>query len=354
MNKILEIIKNETDNSVLVSRSDIENFNNCSQLIVNESQEAIFYKDGQALDLFSSGRHELNSDNVPIFKRLFANLFGGKTPFTCQVYFINKVSVLDLLWGTDSPITLEDPKYHIIINVRSFGQKGIRVSDSRKFVVKVVGTMKEFNMDNVKRSIKGMLLIAVKEVLASAIDEKGISILQISSHLSELSSLVEEKLNANLDKYGLEVESFVISAINPSENDLEKLTEAKNKALEMTTLAEARARSRQVEGYTYQEQRQFDVLENAAKNNGVGGSMIGAGMGLGMGVSLGGISKDIAEQSMNNTTICPSCHKKINIGSKFSSFCGSKIETSRFCPECGTKISSSSKFCPNCGTKVGE
>lgn len=122
----------------------------------------------------------------------------------------------------------------------------------------------------------------------------------------------------------------------------------------MTTLAEARARSRQVEGYTYQEQRQFDVLENAAKNNGVSGSMIGAGMGLGMGVSLGGISKDIAEQSMNNTTICPSCHKKINIGSKFCSFCGSKIETSRFCPECGTKISSSSKFCPNCGTKVGE
>ena len=111
----LDVIKCETGNNVLVTKSSIENFNTKSQLIVNEAQEALFYKDGHALDLFGAGRHSLTTDNLPFLKKLFGAIFGGKNAFTCEVFFINKVSVLDILWGTDSPIVLEDPKYNLIV-----------------------------------------------------------------------------------------------------------------------------------------------------------------------------------------------------------------------------------------------
>lgn len=144
MGNELSVIKCETDNFQLVTKSTIENFNAKSQLVVNESQEALFYKDGQALDLFASGRHSLDTENLPFLKRIFGKIFGGTTPFTCEVFFINKVSVMDIPWGTDSPIVLEDPKYHLIVGVRANGQTGIRVKDSRKFVVKVVGQLREY------------------------------------------------------------------------------------------------------------------------------------------------------------------------------------------------------------------
>ena len=133
----LHVIEQEMTNDQLVVRHHVEDFNAKSQLIVYESQEALFYKNGQALDLFPSGRHELTSENVPLLKRIFGGLFGGKTPLPCDVYFINKVNVLDVIWGTDSPIELEDPKYHLLVRVRANGQTGIRVKDSRRFAAGV-------------------------------------------------------------------------------------------------------------------------------------------------------------------------------------------------------------------------
>ncbi|MBE7087568.1 MAG: SPFH domain-containing protein [Clostridiales bacterium] len=371
---VLSLISLEMDNSQLVAKSHIEDFNTKSQLVVNESQEALFYKDGQALDLFAAGRHSLDTANLPIFKRIFGKLFGTNTPFTCEVFFINKVSVLDIYWGTDTPILVEDPKYNLLVHVRANGQTGIHVKDSRKFVVKVVGQLKEFTVDSVRRTIKGMLISNIKEVIASAIIEKGISILDITSKLGELNELITAKINERIDSIGLEVENFYIGTLLGDDGDLDKLREMKERRLEvmteaeleafkMTTLSQARAKARAMEGYTYQEERHYDVLEGAAKNESSAGGFVNMGVGLGMGV---GVSREVGkmmtdstaqaqqqQQIQNTPSVCPNCQNPVAAGAKFCPNCGTSLEVKvSFCSNCGTKCDPNAMFCSTCGNKL--
>lgn len=376
---LLQLIEQEMTNDQLVVRSHIEDFNAKSQLIVYESQEAIFYKNGQALDLFGPGRHTLSSENVPVLKRFFSHLFGGKTPLPCDVYFVNKVNVLDIIWGTDSPVQLEDPKYPMLVSVRANGQTGVRVKDSRRFLVNVVGQLKEYTVDGVRRAIKGMMMAAIKESIAVAIVEKKISILEVATKLTELSATIGQKLNGAIADLGIETTHFTLSAILPSDGDLDEL-----KALKKTMMnteadmyrerreSETRAYARATEGYTYQEERRFDVMEGAAKNEGgAGGSFINMGVGLGMGAGVGkemgnmyaGIMQPNAPVPTPNAAapsasaptaekVCPSCGAPVAAGAKFCSNCGQAQPQVKFCPECGTRCEAGSKFCMNCGTKL--
>lgn len=376
MSNFLNVIQLEQNNFVLVEKSHVEDFNTKTQLVVNESQEAIFYKDGQALDLFKSGRHTLNTDNVPLLKKMFNAIFNRKTPFTCDVYFINKVNVLDLLWGTDTPITLEDPKYHLIVNVRGNGQSGVRIIDSRKFVVKVVGQLQSFTQDDIKKSIKGILLAHAKSLIANEIVKNNISILEINTKLVELSKILEDRLNEELEEYGLNLTKFFINTITCSNDDLMMLRETKEKYLALTTdieiealkeikLGEAKARARAAQGFTYQDERKFDVLQEAAGNEGSGANLMGAGIGLGMGAGIGaGIGKAAmgigeAMSAPSNTSAptggisCPNCNASLPSGAKFCSQCGTPVPTNKFCTNCGNKVDANAKFCPNCGNKIG-
>ena len=369
----LDVIKCVSQNYVLVEKSTVEDFNTKSQLIVNEAQEALFYKDGQALDLFGAGRHSLNTENLPLLKRLYGAIFGGKTPFSCEVFFINKVSVLDTVWGTSSPVPLVDPKYDLLIGVRANGQTGIRVKDSRKFVVRVVGQLPEYTVDSVRRAIKGTIMVAVKEVIASTIIEQGVSILEITTRLSELSRIMQDKLNTALDDLGLEVVHFTVNTIVAGDEDLTKLREAKENTLERRTnadlgayemgvMSEARAKARAMEGYTYQEERKFDVMQAAAENKGTAGGMIGAGVGLGVGLGVmdearrttaSTIEQQGAAPAAPATRSCPHCGHSIPKQAKFCPECGQQLPPeNKFCTECGTQLAPGSKFCPECGTRV--
>ena len=364
----LDVIKCEMDNSLLVTKSTVENFNAKSQLIVNESQEALFYKDGQALDLFASGRHTLNSDNLPVLKRLFASVFGGKTPFACEVFYINKVSVLDLMWGTSSPIPVEDPLYHFVLDVKAYGQTGVRVKDSRKFVVKVVGQLHEYTVSSINKALRGAMMAIIKETIAAAIVKKGISILEITAHLTELSDDILARLNERLDDLGIALEHFYIENIEADDKDISKLrdikAEVESEAYKLRRLSEARAYARNIEGYTYQDERKFDVLENAASNTGTGGTLINAGLGLGVGLgvmnevgkvagsSLSGQQQPQQPQQDAATKTCAQCGASVPANAKFCLSCGSQMPVARFCTECGEKLMPNAKFCPNCGTKA--
>lgn len=359
-NDLLDVIKFEGDNSNVVHRSVIEDFNSKSQLIVNESQEALFYKDGQALDLFASGRHALTTDNLPLLRRLVGKLFGGKTPYSCEVYFINKVNALDVLWGTDSPIALEDPKYGLLISVRSNGTMAFKIDDSRRFVVNVVGQLKDYSVDGVKRGVKGAIMSIIKNSISKAIVEEGVSILEIGTKLMDLSNSCRELINKEIAYLGIKLERFYINSIACSDEDLAMLKEAKAKAASLVVEAKAKAESRRIQGFDYRTERQFDVLETAAGNEGaVAGSMIGAGVGLGAGVGIGGAIGGVASQAITQQpagSVCPKCGAQVPAGSKFCPMCGEKIEVAagEFCPQCGQKLAPGAKFCPNCGAKVGQ
>ena len=369
-----EVISCVTDNSLLVTKSQVENFTANSVLIVNESQEALFYKDGNALDLFPAGRHILSADKTPLLNKIFKKLFGGvEEVFDCEVFFINKVQVLDVLWGTPTPITLEDPRYHLIVNVKSSGQTGLRIKDSRRFVVGVVGQLPEFTVESVRRAIKGAMMSSLTSLIAQTVVNEGVGILEISTRLESLSAAVQKRLNEKLEDLGLEIVHFEIATIFADEKDLQKLREAKEKAFEIGELSRARAAARAVEGYTYQDEQKFEVLKTAAANSGTAGGMINAGVGLGVGLGMVNEVRNTTANAIQQSNApagapatCPSCGNSLPAGAKFCANCGNAIpvhpvcpscsaplpDGARFCTQCGQPVAPAKHFCPDCGSEI--
>ena len=139
MAKIADIIKYEGDNSTFIWKHPCEDFYTTTQLIVHESQEAIFFLNGQALDLFGPGRHTLETQNIPIIGKFLSRTTGGETPFHCEVYFINKTEQMAIKWGTDSKVQYIEPTYGFPIALGASGEMSLRAEDSRKLLIKLIG-----------------------------------------------------------------------------------------------------------------------------------------------------------------------------------------------------------------------
>ena len=352
-NKFLDVISCEMDNQTLVHRSEIDNFNFKSQLIVAESQEAVFFKDGKALDVFGPGRYSLNSDNLPLIRNFFEKMFNKKSVFTCSVFFINKAIPLDMKWGTDSPIEVMDPVYHLQLHVGAFGQMGIKIIDSRKFLAKCSGQLHTFTNENIASYLKGALMQVVKEKIAETILKEGVSIKEIPLHLSKIAKRIQEGLGEEFDYYGVECSKFYIMNIRPAEDDMNHL----ENVIAKQYAGRAERAYRDEQGYDYRTERQFNVLENAAKNEGAG-NVMAPGLGLGMGFGVGrGVSNAMAELSSETigkkvTNACPKCGQEVPVGAKFCPNCGEKMDSKKFCPNCGKPLAPGAKFCGECGQKV--
>jgi len=354
---IIDRIKHDGSPELLVWKYRTENnpkdnITMGAQLIVNESQEAIFFKGGQALDVFGPGTHTLSTKNLPLLGKLVNLPFGGETPFTAEIYYVNQVSRLDYKWGTLTPIPVEDPKYGVLVPVGCFGQFGLRVADSRLFVTQIVGTMPEWKGNMVLEYFRGVILTRVKDSVAKYVVERNLSIATITTRIDEISQLVEERLRDEFAKYGLELLKFFITSITIPTEDLKKIQEIDFKAREIERLGDQR----------YQMMRGFDVMEEAAKNPGAPGTLMGAGIGLGIGAKMAGPFSSMTEQATQSVTqtplshssesICPKCQANIPVGSQFCIKCGANLMAVSVCPSCRQTLTTHSKFCPHCGIKI--
>lgn len=354
--KLFDIIKFNGQNDVLVWKFPGEDFNTLSQLIVGESQEAVFYKDGRALDMFGPGRYTLHTQNIPLIRR-FVNLpFNGESPFQCEVYFINKVVSMDIMWGTSEPMSIQDAIYKIILPIRANGQFAVKVVDSRKLLINLVGKINEFNQTTLKQYFKGILMTNIKDFISQQFVQRQISFLEIHSHLREISNGIECLLKKEFLKYGIEILHFSVNEIAPPEDDPSylQLKAALAKKAEMSVI-----------GYNYQQERAYDLLDTAAANEGMSSNIMGAGMGLGLGVNLGNAISESMAKSFHGIAaesterekmpagriqqICPQCGANVPEG-KFCLECGSKLE--RICGKCGARINPGAKFCMECGNKI--
>lgn len=268
-----------------------------SQLIVYPSQTAFFVKGGEILDSFTSGTYTLSSENIPLLNNVINIPFGNETPFKAEVWFINQISKLDMPWGTPQPILLEDPKYKIIVPVRSNGQYGLRIKEPRLFLETLIGNMSVFTADKINQYFKGRLIQSLNSLLAKQIIERNVSILDINTELIPMSSECEAQLNEIMGKYGIEIKEFSIMSVNVPEDDesVIRLKEAK------ATMARLNITGKDI----YQMERSFDVLEKAASNEGSGGQMIGMGVGLGAGVSAGSTMAQMTSQIISTNPTPP-------------------------------------------------
>jgi len=354
---IVEVIKYNGTPDVFAWKYPSEELGTWTQLIVNESQEAVLFRGGRALDVFGSGRHTLETANIPVLNKIINLPFGGRSPFTAEVWYINKVHSLDIKWGTATPIQLQDPKYGIFAPVRSFGQFGIRIEDSKKFLIKLVGTLPSFDKQSLLKFFRGLYITKVKDTISSYLVHKKISILEINAYLDELSTYMKERIEPTLNDYGICLVNFYVNDINIPEDDLavKKLKDALAKKAEMNII-----------GYSYQQERSFDTLEGAATNPGSNSSnLMGAGIGLGMGVSmggamggsLGGIANEINTNS-SETKECPECHMNMDKNKRFCADCGydtQKVDKKKNieikCSRCDSDLTKETKFCLECGKK---
>jgi membrane protease subunit (stomatin/prohibitin family) len=355
---IVDVVKWNANEYLYAWKFPSEELSTWTQLIVSETQEAILMKEGQACGPFKAGRYTLDTKNLPVLTSFLKIPMGGKTPFTAEVWFVNKMMTLDVKWGTPDPIQLQDPKYNIMLPVRAFGQCGIQISDSLEFLLKLVGTMPVFDRNQLTSYFRGVVLTRSKDLIAKKIIKDGISILEISAHLTEISTALQDQLKAELAEFGVNLVNFFVNSINTPEDDpaVAKLKEALARKAEMGIL-----------GFTYQQQRSFDTLEAAAANPGGGqAGVMGAGMGLGMGLGVGGAMGSSMGQMAQNLQFggvaCPKCGMSNQSVAKFCFSCGATLaqrpeqpkddRAILVCDKCGTEVSGGTKFCPGCGKRL--
>ncbi|MCM1276886.1 MAG: SPFH domain-containing protein [Lachnospiraceae bacterium] len=226
---LASLIKYEGGNDVFVWKHPIEDFNLGSQLIVHESQEAIFFKDGRALDLFGAGRYTLATQNLPLLQEIYKLPTNADTVFHSEIYFINMTTQMGVKWGTDSKVRLFDPGSGLHIEIGACGSFNIRVVNSRKLLLKVVGTASElsqnelvgggFTTSAMVGKFKSLVMNKVKSILAKTIKEENINILEIDEHIDELSVKLRNEINITLDDYGLTLPEFFVTSIMTPDDD---------------------------------------------------------------------------------------------------------------------------------------
>lgn len=227
MAQVAQIIKYEGDNNTFVWKHPCEDFNSLTQLVVHESQEALFMMNGQALDLFGPGRHTLETQNIPKLGKLLNLVTGGETPFHCEVYFINKTVQMAIKWGTDSKIRFIEPLMGIPLEIGACGELNLEVSDARKLLVKLVGTTNGIAWGeggagftkSLQNCFRPLISNAVKAHFTSAIKTQQINILEIDENLEALSEVLRRQIVPGFEEYGLTIPQFYISNVALPEND---------------------------------------------------------------------------------------------------------------------------------------
>lgn len=412
--EIAQILKYEGDNSTFVWKHPIEDFNSMTQLIVHESQEAIFFMNGQALDLFGPGRYTLETQNIPKLGKLLNRTTGDQTPFHCEVYFVNKTEQMSIKWGTDSKVQYIEPTYGFPISIGASGEMSLSIDDSRKLLVKLVGTENFLGQQKMVSFFRAVLMTRVKTYIAQTMKSGAINIFEVDEKLVEFSQLIKKMLINDFLDYGVVLERFFVTNILKPDGDRQyerfkdlhfrqyaDIAEAKlnqqidvinaQTAAQKTVIAsQAMATKRAQEGYTYQQERGFDVAERVAQNEAVGQfTNIGVGLGTmaGVGGAVGGVVgstvNDVIHSAIpnqesgvkclkcgallppnakfclncggkikmvpDNSMICPVCGKVTPLG-KFCMECGAQLVNK--CPKCGTEIPLGAKFCLECGEKI--
>ena len=352
--KLYDIIEYINNDNLLAYKHPCEDFNTNSKLIVRESQVAIFVKNGKICDVFSAGRYNLKTENIPILKKLINIATKGETSFSAEVYFFDTTDIMSVKWGTACPMELQDSRYNVILKVGASGEAMFSISNCENFLRKILGTKGSFDKAWLIEFFRGLINTYIKNCLSDAVTKENISILQINSKLMTISETTNSFINSKLEEFGVYVKNLVMENVIIQEDDsLAKLKNSLNKRAEMDIL-----------GYNYSQERSFDVMQDIAQNESGGGggltsNLLNLGLGIGVAKSVGqNINQMTDKISLNNNqpsnSFCNKCGAPCANDALFCSKCGNKIEKQQklFCSQCGIECTSEATFCSKCGNKL--
>jgi len=252
-----------------------------SQLIVEESQQAVFFRDGKALDTFGPGRHTLATQNVPILASLFGIPFGGKSPFQAAVFFVSTKTFLDLKWGTKEPVVFRDQDL-AMVRLRAFGKFAVRVANAQVYVNTVVGSRGLYSTEGVEDYFRDAIVARLTDVLG----ENLTSIFDLPKLYDELAMALKSRVADDFGKYGIELVDLYLGAITPPE-EVQKLIDERSG---MGAIGDMNA---------YMKFKTARAIGDAAAQPGGGaGGTVGAGLGIGMGAGLGAMLPGMMRDAM--------------------------------------------------------
>ncbi len=326
-----------------------------AQLIVQENQAAVFYRDGKALDTFGPGRHTLTTMNVPLLTRLLSLPFGGTSPFQAAVVFVARHTFQDMKWGTKEPIPFRDSEL-FMVRLRAFGKYSFRVADPQLFVGSIVGTRGIVSTNSIADFLRDIIVSRLNDLLGENLK----TVLDLPAFYDELAAGVKARVAEDFAKQGLELVDMLISAITPPEEVQKKIDERAS----MGALGDMDK---------YMRYKAAESMQDAARQP---GGAAGQGMGLGMGFGFGQVMAEGirgagsgggqqgsqqaqgggAGAAQQQGAPCPKCATINAPGIKFCANCGEKQGAAQAagveCPNCKAQAQAGAKFCPNCGTSV--
>jgi membrane protease subunit (stomatin/prohibitin family) len=316
-----------------------------SQVIVRESQQAVFFRDGKALDVFGPGRHTISTANVPLLVDLIGKAFSGETPFKAEVYYVNMREFVDQKWGTPEPVALRDTDLGMV-RVRAFGTYSMQIKDAQLFVNKIVATQGLYFTNDIDNFLRSILISNLTDLLGDV----GKSLFDLPSLYDEIGAGTKAKAQDDFNTLGVDLKTLFVSNVSPTEETAKAIDER----AAMGAIGNMQA---------YLQFKTARAVEQAAMASGEGGggfAQMGAGMGAGVG--MGAMMAGMMGQAMQGgaaaagaaagTVPCPSCGNPIPAAAKFCNHCGAKIGGSMICANCKADVPTGSKFCPNCGNPV--
>lgn len=323
------------------------------QLIVMENQEALLFKEGQALDTFGPGRHTLKTGNIPILEKLVNLPFGGKTPFPAEIYFINKTEIPNLKWGTKQAMQIMDRKFNLPVPVRAFGNYSLKILNTKAFITMAIGTWQAFTTDAIGTALRDQIILPkLQDLIAEFIIKQNIQIFDIVAYYDEIGSAGKAKIVEDFTSFGVELVRFAVESINIPDDDetVQRLKKALADSAEINIVGND----------NYRMKRTFDTMEKAASNEGMAGTTMGAGMGFGMGNQMGQMMNQATgaqgggQQAQGTQQVaCPSCQAMNPATAKFCGSCGKPMQVpKKACPACNAEIPADAKFCPSCGANT--
>ncbi|MDT7779883.1 MAG: hypothetical protein QOC99_2395, partial [Acidobacteriota bacterium] len=325
-----------------------------AQLIVQENQTAVFFRDGKALDTFGPGRHTLTTMNVPLLTRLLSIPFGGTSPFTASVVFVARHTFQDMKWGTKEPIPFRDSELYMV-RLRAFGKYSFRVADPQLFVGSIVGTRGLVSTQTLGEYLRDIVVSRLTDLLGENLK----TVFDLPAYYDELAAGAKARVAEDFSKQGLELVDMLISAITPPEEVQKKIDERAS----MSALGDMDK---------YMRYKAAESMPDAAKQpGGAAGTGMGLGMGFGFGQmmanAIGGPGQQQGGQQQQGggqqqsggaaqTVPCPKCGTPNAAGAKFCQNCGANTQAQQQqeaatvqCPNCHEQVQAGAKFCNNCG-----
>jgi membrane protease subunit (stomatin/prohibitin family) len=351
--------------TIYAHRFEETNLSTYTQLIVQESQEAVLFSKGQIVGKFGPGKHTLSTENLPILRKLFGIPFGGKNPFTAEVWFVNKLQPYNIEWEIEK-MAIHDADYNTQLPLIAHGTYGLKITDAEKFLIKIVGTRHEFTQDDLTDQFFGEFSTKSKSIILQYMLKHRIGYKSISAALDEISNFLKASMTPFWEELGFELTKFYITSI-----DIDTSTAEGKRVAE----AIAQQSTMSITGHSWQQEQMFGVANNAVDGLGSGnGGLIGGllamnmmgGMGGNSGVGGGMMNPQYnqptfggnaqvpqEQQTQPNQQIrevyCSNCSKKFPSTHRFCPHCGDPYNP---CPKCGTDNDQNAKRCVSCGTPL--